>query len=190
MNFQLRSLSIAHEWVRQAVSEGDTVIDATVGNGHDTLFLAKLVGSEGSVIGFDVQEEALKQTGYILEGGDQDYQKRVQLHLKCHSHIAEFSDLQISAGMFNLGYLPSSDKTIITKKDTSLLALDACLDRLKLQGIITIVCYPGHDGGEDETLAVENWAQSLDSVKFSVIKAIPFNVRSRAPYLIGVQKKK
>lgn len=38
---------------------GDTVIDATAGNGHDTVFLAQLVGRQGRVWAFDVQSSAL-----------------------------------------------------------------------------------------------------------------------------------
>ena len=193
MPFQLRSLNIAHEWIRHSVTEGDTVIDATVGNGHDTLFLARLVGCTGSVVGVDIQADALTQTKSFLEGASAteglNLEERVSLHLMCHSRLNEVYKGEINAAMFNLGYLPSSDKSIITQKDTTLMALDTCLTKLKSRGIITIVCYPSHEGGEQETEAVDDWAKALDPTTFSVVKMTPLNPRTQAPYLIGVQKR-
>ena len=52
------------EWIqhfiRQQVREGDLCIDATMGNGNDTLLYP---GKEsGQVLAFDIQEQALKNT--------------------------------------------------------------------------------------------------------------------------------
>lgn len=55
-------LRFSHEIIKQALVSGDTVIDATVGNGNDTVVLAKAVGSMGKVYGFDIQEEAIDKT--------------------------------------------------------------------------------------------------------------------------------
>jgi ubiquinone/menaquinone biosynthesis C-methylase UbiE len=49
----------AHQAVEAVLKPGDITIDATVGNGHDTLFLATRVGATGKVYGFDIQQEAL-----------------------------------------------------------------------------------------------------------------------------------
>lgn len=190
--FSLRSLSIAQDWVSHVVNKGDTVIDATVGNGHDTLFLAQAVGTGGKVIGFDVQAEATDQTRALLvKQGVQDgvdFGECVSLHTVCHSQIYQYIQEEISAAMFNLGYLPLSDKSVITQTDTTLKAIQQCLDLLAYKGIVTIVCYPGHEGGADEAQAVDDWAQSLPTPAYTVLKAVPHNPRSPAPYLIGIQK--
>lgn len=188
----LRTLSIAHNWVSQAVNEGDIVIDATTGNGHDTLFLAQLVGEQGRVIGFDLQEAAIQQTSNLLEDEGwlkgEDYLPRVSLHATCHSKIADHSPRGAAAIMFNLGYLPSGDKSVITQTETTLEALDSSLGLLKENGILTVVCYPGHSGGEQEAEAVQEWAKALYPTQYNVLKVEPLNPRSQAPYLIGIQK--
>lgn len=188
----LRTLSVAHDWVIQVISDGDTVIDATVGNGHDALFLARRVGDAGSVVGFDVQPDAVDKTRALLSQSSAsdgvDYSSRVTLHTSCHSRVGEYCQAEISVAMFNLGYLPNSDKSVITQKETTLKALETCLALLKPKGLLTIVCYPGHEGGEDEASAVNHWARDLDSAQYSVLKAVPHNPRTQAPYLIGIQK--
>ena len=69
MAYVLRSARwIAADVLHQAVQSGDTVIDATLGNGHDTVMLAELVGEGGHVIGFDIQPDAVDRTGYV-DGG-------------------------------------------------------------------------------------------------------------------------
>ena len=56
MPYELKSARyLARDALLQAVNAGDTVVDATMGNGHDTLFLAEQVGPEGHVCAFDIQ---------------------------------------------------------------------------------------------------------------------------------------
>lgn len=188
----LRTLAIAHNWIAQVIKEGDTAIDATAGNGHDALFLAQRVGSSGKVYVFDVQEAAIQQTKNLLEDEGwlkgEDYLLRVGLHQCCHSKLTEHCDKKVSAIMFNLGYLPNSDKSVITEKETTLDALDKALSLLSEGGLLTIVCYPGHEGGAAEASAVDAWANSLYSTQYNVLKVNPHNTRSEAPYLLGIQK--
>ena len=62
MSYELRSARwIAADVLRQVVQPGDTVVDATLGNGHDTLMLCELVGETGRVIGFDIQPDAVER---------------------------------------------------------------------------------------------------------------------------------
>ncbi len=188
----LRTLAIAHNWIARVIKEGDTTIDATAGNGYDTLFLAQCVGDKGKVYAFDVQGEAIKQTKDLLEDEGwlkgKDYLPRVSLHQCCHSKLAEHCVEKVSAIMFNLGYLPNSDKSVITEKDTTLYALDKALSLISEGGLLTIVCYPGHEGGAAEASAVDEWASSLYSTQYNVLKVNPHNTRSKAPYLLGIQK--
>jgi len=186
MSFLLRTIPIAHDWVKQCVVHGNIVVDATVGNGHDTAFLAGLVGESGRVIGFDIQPEAIERTQSSLE--EKGLSGHVELHAKCHSQLDQYLTGGVAAAMFNLGYLPNGDKSIITKEQTTLEALQICLENLQPKGIITIMCYPGHEGGLSESSAVEEWAQSLETPTYLVMRMSPHNSKSRAPYLIAIQR--
>lgn len=55
---------------KHVVQKGDTVIDATCGNGFDTLALLNLVADEshnGYVYALDIQKDALDKTSLLLE---------------------------------------------------------------------------------------------------------------------------
>lgn len=146
----------AHELIARVVNSGDVVVDATLGNGHDTLFLAQLVGSRGKVIGFDVQQEAIDATHKRLSEADVDDDAR-ELNLINHSRLDDYVPDGVSAVMFNLGYLPGGDKSKITQVDSTLKALSSSLALLKDAGILTVMCYPGHAGGDHEAEAVKRW---------------------------------
>lgn len=194
MPFSLHTLSIAHQWMSQVVQHGDTVLDGTVGNGHDTLFLARLVGTTGKVVGVDIQPEALTQAQTHIQAAAEKegvpYLERLQLVQCCHSQLIQHHNTAIRGAMFNLGYLPSGNKGIITQIESTLPALEAALSLLLPLGLLTIVCYPGHAGGEVEADGVEEWARHLDSAHYSVLRVTPHNPRTQSPYLIGIQKRR
>lgn len=145
---------LAHRASR--VKPGDVAIDATAGNGHDTLFLAERVGPAGIVYAFDIQEAALRSTAKRLAAAGMT---NVRLFQNDHAHMPSWIEPQhhgnIAAVMFNLGYLPGGDKTMITRTTSTLAAIDAGLQLLRLGGILTVLAYPGHPGGREEMLAVE-----------------------------------
>lgn len=166
----------AHEVVASVVREGETVVDATAGNGHDTLFLAGLVGETGKVIAFDIQTAAIESTRRRLEAAD--VADRVELHGESHTHMASWAEAgTVGAIMFNLGYLPGEDHSLITLAPYTLLALDAAVPLLRPGGVITIVCYPGHPGGGEEAEAVREWAQQRGGEVFP-------QGREGAPFLV------
>jgi hypothetical protein len=160
----------AHTVIQNHLLAGDTAIDATVGNGHDTLFLATLTVPNGSVYGFDIQPAALASAQLRLQ--QQRLDGGVTLINDCHSRIAELIPKaqhgKIKAVMFNLGYLPGSDKTVITQSESTLAALDAALDILSRQGVITILAYPGHSGGDQETASIQAWCEQLEKNRCTV----------------------
>ncbi|MDF1658448.1 MAG: class I SAM-dependent methyltransferase, partial [Verrucomicrobiales bacterium] len=161
-----------------------TVVDATVGNGHDTLFLASLVGPEGKVIGFDIQQEAITQTAERTAANGQ-----VTLHRAGHERMAEFLSGSIQAAMFNLGYLPGGDKAVTTHSATTLAALSAATEFLSEGGIITVALYTGHPGGSNEAGSVIQWARELPQDQYSVSKYEFINQRNSPPALLAIQKR-
>src|SRR5699024_5972279 len=123
-------LNYAHQLLKDTVQQGDLVIDATCGNGNDTLLLDHLAGEDGKVLAFDVQEQAMDATNKLIEKRGLSNVETVH---RGHEFISDYleENTEIAASIFNLGYLPRSDKTIITKANSTLCALDQVLPRLK-----------------------------------------------------------
>jgi len=153
-------LEKAHEGVRSAVSAGESVVDATIGNGHDTLFLAQCVGETGRVFGFDVQQAALDSTRDRLLGAGVSL-SCFELYLTSHDRMGECVSGEVAAVMFNLGYFPGADKEVITKTESTLKALDQSMALLRKGGVLSVMCYPGHAGGDVEAQAVVRWMDGL-----------------------------
>ncbi|WP_207694717.1 hypothetical protein DOK67_0000522 [Enterococcus sp. DIV0212c] len=183
------ALHFSHTLLQEVIQEGDTVVDATMGNGNDTAFLAQLVGSTGLVYAFDVQEQALINTEKKLTESDLINQAR--LNHKGHETIDTTipENTQLSAAVFNLGYLPKSDKQIITKPDTTKKALDALLPRLAPKGRIIVVVYYGHLGGEAELALIQNYCQELPQENYSVLTYQFINQKNNPPILFCIEKK-
>ncbi len=181
----LTALRYSHQLLNEIVNEGDHVIDATMGNGNDTLFLAELVGTTGQVYAFDIQEQALQNTRDKIS----DYSERTTLYLAGHETIEEkiSADQPIKAAIFNLGYLPKSDKQIVTLPETTKQAMTAILKRLTIGGRMIIVIYYGHEGGEAEKNEVLHYCRALPQEKFSVLNYQFINQKNNPPILLCVE---
>ncbi|MFW5442811.1 MAG: class I SAM-dependent methyltransferase [Methylococcaceae bacterium] len=190
MNKRLSLTTQAHTIIQKQLFCGDTAIDATTGNGYDTLFLAKQVGTQGKVFGFDLQQQAINSTLSRLE--NENTLHNVKLINACHSqmkkHIALEYHGKIKTIMFNLGYLPGSDKSIISQAHSTLLAIQQSLILLAPAGIISITAYPGHPGGEVETEKITKWYQQLNPKQYSQ-QLIYSSEKATAPRLFIIQKR-
>jgi predicted methyltransferase len=192
----LSVLSQAHRWVAERAGPGDAAVDATAGNGVDTLFLARTVGPRGRVFAFDVQEAALARTRERLEKARPDERQALAPvtlllagHERMREHIPAGLRGRIRAVMFNLGYLPGADPAIITRPSTTIAAMQAALGLLQPGGVLTAVLYPGHPGGDAEAEAVERWI--AEQVPPSAAQAVLYRFphRPKAPYLMALEKK-
>ncbi|MES2598724.1 MAG: class I SAM-dependent methyltransferase [Verrucomicrobiota bacterium] len=171
----------AHLLMEDRLRPGDVVIDATAGNGHDTLFLAELVGPGGRVWAFDVQEPAVLESRRRLgEAGITNSFVIHSGHETMRDHVPAEWHGKLNAIMFNLGYLPGSDKSIITHTATTLQAISTALELLASGGLLTIAVYPGHDGGTQEQQAITEWAGALHPRQFEAQLIRPIN-RSASP---------
>lgn len=179
-------VELSHELLSKVVGEGSLAIDATLGNGYDTLFLAKAVGSSGKVFAFDIQDIAIRKSLDLLTAHGVD--ERVELFHHGHEEMDKYISTQVQGIVFNLGYLPGQDQRIITEAKNTVTALTKATRLLIPGGLIVIVVYWGHQGGMEEKEAVENWITKLSSQEYDVIK-FTFPNKKQAPYLIGVQKK-
>lgn len=183
-----RILPFARTLLKMAVKSGDIVIDATVGNGHDTLFLADLVGESGHVIGFDIQKIAIENTRNRLT----DY-NNVTLHLTGHDKMKSYIPLEyhgkVTGAIFNLGYLPGGDKHIVTTSQTTIAAIEALLDMMAIEGIIVLVIYHGHPEGKLERDEVLSFVNGLDQQKAHVLQYRFMNQQNNPPFIIAIEKR-
>lgn len=174
---------IAHLLLAHVVKEGDTVIDATAGNGHDTVFLAQCVGDMGKVHAFDIQRQAIEKTRQQL--AERGLSHRVVLHHKSHTEIAHLKS-SITAVVFNLGYLPGSDKQVVTQAESTREAVSGALSLLQPGGIVVLVLYQGHPGGEQEAAALEQFVRKLPTPRYVVSKYKHLNVSHDSPFVLAI----
>lgn len=179
----------AHDLCGQVVAAGDVVIDATVGNGHDTLFLARRVGNTGKVYGFDRQTEAIRETSRRLEQAGVAHAVLLHAdHAEMRASIPPEHHGRVAAVMLNLGYLPGGDKSFVTETASTLPAIEQGLELLKSGGVLTALCYPGHPGGAAETAAVTRLLAGLadEEFEFKEYRAV---ASPAAPVLLAVWKR-
>lgn len=181
-------LNIGHNLIRKYVRQGNRVLDCTVGNGRDTLLLSKLVGSQGKVYGFDIQEVAITKTRKLLkEKGSKD---NVDLILDSHEHIDQYIDEKLDLIIYNLGYLPGGNKNIRTTAATSVKSIKKSLNLLYPNGILLVTVYLGHAGGIEEKEEIEELLINLDQKYYNVLKYQFINQINNPPILYMVEKSK
>jgi methylase of polypeptide subunit release factors len=172
---------LLHHLLKEQISPDDLCIDATCGNGFDTLFLARLLPS-GRVYAFDIQETALSRTKERLE--QEGLLDRVQLIHASHKTFPEFiQNSSIRVILYNLGYLPGSDKKVVTTKESTLESVENALKLLKQDGILALMLYTGHREGAEEAASLKEWAKKLPSHSYHVLHCHAMN-RNFCPELM------
>lgn len=192
MNFQT-AIQFAQECIQSRIEEQGIVIDATVGNGYDTLFLCKHIGSFGTIYGFDIQQKALDHATRNIAQKLGSVPDNLHLFLEDHALMESRIPIEhhgrVDAILFNLGYLPGSNHEITTQVQSTLQALQASLRLLRVGGILTIVIYTGHAAGIEEAQAIEAWSAKLSQSSYQVLRYQFTNLVNSPPYLIAITKK-
>ena len=187
----LRAIPFAHAVLRDHLAPGDLTLDATAGNGHDSLFLASLTSPGGTVFAFDIQPAAITSTKALL---NQHGIPQESVQLFCASHETFPALLppslrgNLAAAIFNLGYLPGSDKSCVTSTDSTLAAISSALDWLQPGGLLVAVLYPGHPGGLTESTAVRSFASSLPRQSAHAVELKALNTATPAPSTLVIRK--
>ncbi len=181
------AVSLAHYFLSDLLRPGDRVVDATCGNGNDTLLLARLVGEDGRVWAFDIQPEALEVTSLLLS--EHGCRSQVLLTEMGHERLSDVVNEPLRAVVFNLGFLPKGERECITLPETTVAALGQAANLLQLGGLLLAAVYPGHAGGDIESLAVEQWAAALHPAHFNVWKHRQMNRSAAAPYLLMAERR-
>lgn len=171
-------LDLAHFWWERIVAKESIVIDATCGNGHDTLFLERL--NPKKLFAIDLQKEAIEAT--------KKQAKIATILQMSHDTFPESIEKEsVTLIVYNLGYLPGGNKSLTTKTETTITSLNAAIELIKRGGLISVTCYPGHAEGKSEEKAVLDWAETLDPRTWSVCYHTLIN-REKAPSLFLVQR--
>ena len=179
-------LQLQKQFILNHLREGDTAVDFTMGNGHDTEFLSKTVGEAGHVYAFDVQQQALGSTAANLEKAG--CPKNYTLILDSHHKVKDYVQGPIRAGMFNLGYLPGSDKSITTMRVTTMPAIEAAIELLDHGGVLLVAVYPGHAEGDAEGKMLLDYFATLDRhvICCTLIRILN---SPTSPFFIVIEKK-
>ena len=180
--FQKSILNRVHERFDYYVKSNSLVIDATVGNGNDTILLAQLA-NKGIVYGFDIQKQAIEATKQKLQ---ENNITNVILYQQNHNQMKNTlieKQGKISLITFNLGYLPTGDKTITTTTSTTIQAIEEGLELLHPNGILLITVYPGHEEGEKESIALQKYFKNQKVTYYRN------DDNPKAPYLMEIKKK-
>ncbi|MFB2319858.1 class I SAM-dependent methyltransferase [Staphylococcus aureus] len=186
-----RILPFSKTLIKQHITPESIVVDATCGNGNDTLFLAEQV-PEGHVYGFDIQDLALENTRDKVKDFNhvsliKDGHENIG-HENIEHHINDAHKGHIDAAIFNLGYLPKGDKSIVTKPDTTIQAINSLLSLMSIEGIIVLVIYHGHSEGQIEKHALLDYLSTLDQKHAQVLQYQFLNQRNHAPFICAIEK--
>jgi predicted methyltransferase len=182
---------LVHNYLSAQLKPGDHALDATAGNGYDSTVMATLVGPEGRVIAIDIQEAAIAATRTRLEvaGCLAQAELLVANHAQALASLCSKYAQTISAITFNLGYLPGSDRNIQTEPESTLGALRAACELLKSDGLLLVIAYRGHDGGQTEATQVANWMQTVQQRGWTVESHEPIVTGNRVPPILWVARK-
>ena len=176
-----------HHFIREHVKQGDLCIDATAGNGNDTLLLCELVGEQGKVLAFDIQEQAITNTRKRLE--ESGVLKQVEVLLESHTNMSRYAEPDsVSCIVFNFGYLPGGDHALATKKDSSFEAIRVGLSLLKKGGMMSLCIYSGGDSGFEERDAILEELKMLDPKRYLVILSEYYNRPNNPPIPVMIIK--
>lgn len=175
-------VDLAHDFLAEILHDEAIAVDFTMGNGNDTLFLAK---HAKQVYAFDIQKEALEHTKKRLEVNQID---NVTLIYDGHEHARHYLPY-FHAGIFNLGYLPNGSHELTTQVTSTLSALKDALDLLKIAGRIAIVVYPGHPEGKKESECLDRFIAALDAHDYHTA-SLRMENKKASPYLIMIDKQR
>lgn len=185
-------IQLARSYWTRLLKPSDRVVDATCGNGHDSLFLAQHLFADdlsGSLWALDLQQQAIEKSYKLLKSqlAPEAFDRVV---FRCASHEVPPEEIALSSlalVVYNLGYLPGSDKQVKTKGEVTLISVERFAHLLQPGGVLSITCYPGHDEGLEEEQLLLSWAEKLPKRSWSCLWHRSVN-GYRAPSLLLIEK--
>jgi SAM-dependent methyltransferase len=178
------AIEVAQVLLKTALQRSMVIIDATAGNGNDTLFLAENSQPGAHIYAFDIQETALA----AVREKTSNYMDKITCILADHKNITDFVKGRIDAGIFNLGYLPGGDHSLTTQPESTLQAIKNVLGQLCLHGVLAVVVYPGHLTGREEADKLDAYLQTISKKDYTVGCYRMINHADTAPFLYFIEK--
>lgn len=176
----------AHTLLADKVRASRLLVDATAGNGEDTLFLARLSPADARVYAFDIQQRALDATARKLK--EASLAEKVSLLLVDHARLDAYVTGEVDAAICNLGYLPGGDHAVATTAETTAMAVEKLAALLAPGGLAAIVAYPGHAAGAQEERRLQALLAALPDKRFTACRYAMLNHAPTAPVLYLVEK--
>ena len=173
-------LDFVRNVISKRIKNSDICVDATCGRGNDTLFLAK---TSKKVYAFDIQKEAINASKELLK----DFENVIFIN-DSHENVFEYVTEDINIAMFNLGYLPKGDKSITTKSSSTINSIDAILKRLAVNGIVSVVCYPGHQEGYIESKELLEYLREINQKDYDIIRYDFINQINNPPFALIIER--
>ncbi len=183
----LQPQNITEYFIDKYIKKGSIAVDATAGNGNDTLKLCRAVGKAGLVYAFDIQKTALENTDRLLK---ENGMTNARLILDSHSNMDTYTGKNLSGVIFNLGYLPGGDHSLCTKADTSIDAIKKSLNLIGDEGFVSVTVYYGKNSGTEEKDAVMEFFKTLDYKKYTVTVHDFYNRPNNPPITVIITKNK
>lgn len=177
-------LQLAKERLAQSANPEGVYVDFTMGKGRDTLFLASLA-PRGRIYAFDVQPAALEATRALLDAHGVE---NVTLIQASHERFREYVEGPIDGGLFNLGFLPGGDRSLTTRRSSTIPAVTGALEALKTGAALGVAVYPGHEEGRLEGEELQRRLAGLPKEKFDVFLYRLLNV-PESPYMIVAERR-
>lgn len=185
--FNIQITSLVKKQIEPYIKEGHIAVDLTAGNGNDTCFLAEKIGVSGKVYAFDIQKLAIERTREKLN--DEKLLNRVELIHDNHENLDNYINGKVNIGMMNLGYLPNGDKTIVTTGESTIKAIEKVIEKLDRGGILSIILYHGHEGGQKEKVEVEDYLKNVDERSIEIITISYLNRNNYPPIIYLIYKR-
>lgn len=180
---------IIDRYIERFIMPESTVIDATLGNGQDTLKIAQRLGPKGHLYSFDIQKEAIERSQQLLEEADIKL-PQIELIHDSHIHFDRYlaPEERVDFIIYNLGYLPRGDKSITTVAESTLQSVKAGLLRLKPYGVMVIAVYHGHEAGKEERDQLAQYLSTLDQRQYHVFCQQFINQKNNPPFLYLIER--
>ena len=177
-------LEVVKDVINNMDLKGKACLDATSGRGNDGLML--LNKGIKFLYACDIQKDAIKSTDNLLKANGYNNFKTLSVS---HSEVFDYIEEELEVIIYNLGYLPKSDKKIVTKSSSTIKSIERAIFKISKTGVIIIVSYLGHRGSIKERRELEKYLKNLDQKNFKVEKREFFNQINNPPivYLVGVR---
>lgn len=173
----MKITEIGHIILDKYITKDDTLIDMTLGNGNDSLYFIEKVKH---IYGFDIQELAINNSKKLLK----EY-TNITYILDNHGNIDKYN-IKYDYAIYNLGYLPNSDKIIKTNYLDTIKSLDILIKN-NIKGILLTI-YVGHEEGLIESNKIINYLKNITNYDLLKI-SLENNFKNKPPYILFLKNK-